>query len=163
MQAIAVDREPALNEEVVDWTQRKHLQVQKMEATIEQDLSKAMAGIRQQFRQQFDEATPSSLAEPAELEPDTALAEAQFHATRRDGDDYGLNSRSEATKQDEEDSCANHKSEATVAAREEVLGGLARLRRDLEMERARQSSSSTSSRAPPVVAGVVERECQQLQ
>lgn len=85
-----------------------------MEQTIERDLSKAMAGLRDQFRQPDEQAAgPSSLELVRGQVPraDTA-AIAEF--------------RSEA-----------------AAARDEMLDGLARLRRELEVQRRRAGGPAT--------------------
>jgi len=113
------------------WSERTNLQVQKMEATIEQDLSKAMAGIREQFRQQFDvdRVTPANESHASSgVDTENCIA--------------GENGFS-------------HSSRDQPTAQDEVLGGLARLRQDLEAERARQSS--------PTRVGVVDPEWHQLQ
>lgn len=105
-----------------------------MEATIEQDLSKAMAGIREQFRQQFEDngVAPGTAEEQLRLAAGAAAA-----AIARADMEAGGDAQSEAN------------------AAQGELGGLVRLRRDLEAERARQSSSTKDAN--------VERELEQLQ
>jgi hypothetical protein len=129
------------------WSERTNLQVQKMEATIEQDLSKAMAGIREQFRQQFDDAAAEAFTLPSR-----GASASQSSSPAARAPDVQVPVVDVARPHD--DSTSDVQCEAS-SIREDGLSGLARLRRDLEAERARQSSTSRGE--------VVEREWQQLQ
>jgi len=113
------------------WSERTDLQVQKMEQTIEQDLAKAMVGLREQFRQHPRFGGPSTAVggDPAGLEalqPEAALADFRCEA---------------------------------AAARDETLDGLARLRRELEAQRARQGSTAS----PVIGPGAADSSRQHLQ
>jgi len=151
------------------WSERTSLQVQRMEATIEQDLSKAMAGLREQFRHQFDSdcSGPASASSGgvASMEAPASLAE-EADGKASAGGSTGSDALAPTTELHSSAAVmAEFRSEA-AAARDEVLGGLARLRRDLEAERSRQSmqpilSSSNRGGGPGLVgaaagaAGVV--------
>lgn len=123
------------------------MQVQKMEQTIEQDLSKAMAGLREQFRQQFDDQSDLSSLSGGRADQNN---EPQAHAGNRSDEVDGLGELTVASDSRLSDTASELQSAAVMAefrseaaaARDEVLGGLARLRRDLEAERARQSQQS---------------------
>jgi len=106
------------------WAERAGLQVRKMEQTLEQDLSKAMAGLREQFRQG-----------PAEFG-------GQGHAS-------SLDTTTQVAPRADAVAMAEFRSEA-AAARDEMLDGLARLRRELETQRMQQAGGALSAPSPLV-------------
>lgn len=124
-------------------SEETRLQVQKMEATIEQDLSKAMDGLREQFMQQLDsdalvESDTSELAQAAaELESRHGASTPTSTAySERDSTRLSLNAQAAGI--------AEFRSAAAVA-RDEMLEDLAALRHELDLSRTMPVTSATKA------------------
>eukprot|EP00927_Polykrikos_kofoidii_P048065 TRINITY_DN42299_c0_g1_i1.p1 TRINITY_DN42299_c0_g1~~TRINITY_DN42299_c0_g1_i1.p1 ORF type:complete len:665 (+),score=132.04 TRINITY_DN42299_c0_g1_i1:123-2117(+) len=147
------------------WSEHTSVQVKKMEMAIEQDLSKAMAGLRHQFRQQFD--ADRDVGGSSEMSASATIQEVGSAASSNFGDSVAsrfpasannldLTERSVGLRETSANQPVTEFKNEAVAARDDMLHGLARLRRELEAQRSSQNQTAAN-------AAAVERERQQFQ
>eukprot|EP00928_Gymnodinium_smaydae_P093241 TRINITY_DN7730_c0_g6_i1.p1 TRINITY_DN7730_c0_g6~~TRINITY_DN7730_c0_g6_i1.p1 ORF type:complete len:776 (-),score=186.73 TRINITY_DN7730_c0_g6_i1:51-2378(-) len=129
-----------------------------MGSSAEQDISAAMAGLRQQFRQQFDARSDRSNGSgrsglSGTADPRAALP---IHSASRLGVSPVDGGRLSASLS--HSAAVSVRSSEASTARDDMLDDLAKLRRDLEAGRAQQTAALVAERE-----AAVQRERQQVQ
>lgn len=149
----------------VPWSEKGHVEVRKMQDSIERTLNNAMADLREQYRlHRMGEKSrvPSPSAASDENQSSTSGGDHRSTPTVRAGRDSRDSGSLLGTLADDA-ALLGVKSEA-AAVRDEMLDGLSRLRRDLEAQRGHRSTpapvavgsgSSTGSTSATATAAAV--------